>query len=303
MTPVGSMFPLDGETPPTFGLSNFDSRPLFPSHLWVTSAGAQSTWTDIWFTNHILQAVVGAALVIGFWLWMARGLKVVPGRKQYVGEAAYNLVRNGIAREVIGTNFQRYTPYLVALISFIVVNNLFGETFLFMFPTFSKIGFVWALAISTFVLYNAAGIRNQYRKITAARAAANKPAGSPIAHGLLAFGHYFIKMTVPPGVPKPLLILIGPLEFLSNFITRPVTLCLRLFANLLAGHLILGVFILGGTYLMIYSHNTVYHVAGGLSMVIAFAMFALEIFVACLQAYVFTVLTAQYVSSALSEEH
>jgi F-type H+-transporting ATPase subunit a len=267
--------PLEGDAP-VFGLSNFDSRPLFPSQAWSDSGGAQAQWTDIWFTNHIFQAVLGALIVIGFWLWASRGLKVVPTKRQFIAESLYNLVRNGVARETIGHDFHKYVPYLVALFCFILVNNLFGEFALFMFPTFSKIGFVWALAISTWILYNAVGIKK------------NGPLG------------YLKKMTMPAGVPKPLLILIIPLEFLSNFITRPLTLCLRLFANLLAGHLIVGVFVVGGTWLLL-NDNLFYNFAGGVSLIASFAIFALEIFVGCLQAYVFTVLTAQYVSSSLSE--
>jgi F-type H+-transporting ATPase subunit a len=100
-----------------------------------------------------------------------------------------------------------------------------------------------------------------------------------------------------------LLPLIIPLEILSNFIVRPITLGLRLFANLFAGHLVVLVFVLGGTYLMFVSEPIINKIAGGAAMILAFAIFALELLVAVLQAYIFTVLTAQYVSSAIAEEH
>ena len=87
------------------------------------------------------QAVIAAVLVIGFWLWMAHGQKVVPGKKQFLGEQLYNLLRNSIARDILGHEYRKYLPYLIALFTFILVNNLFGQFFLFMFPTFSKIGF------------------------------------------------------------------------------------------------------------------------------------------------------------------
>jgi F-type H+-transporting ATPase subunit a len=281
---------LEGEVP-TFGVSVFESTPLFPSAGWTachpasgeapaSCATFQPAWTDIWFTNHICQAVIAAAVVLLFWLIVSRRLKVVPSKRQYVGEFLYNMLRNGVARDVIGTNYQKYVPWLVALFTFIVVNNFFGEFFLFMFPTFSKVGFAWALAILSWVLYNAVGIKKY------------------------GFGKYLKKMTMPPGVPWPLYILIIPLEFLSNFITRPITLALRLFANLFSGHLLIMIFVAGGTWLLTYTkHNLVYNLAGGLSVLISFAIFALELLVAFLQAYIFTVLTAQYVSSALSEEH
>jgi len=280
---------LEGDAP-IFGVGLFTSRPLFPSEQWTTChpasgeapaqcATATYPWTDIWCTNHILMAIIGAGLVIGFWLFVSSRLTVVPSKRQWIGEYLYNMIRNGVAREVIGEHYPKYVPYLVALFSFIIVNNLFGETFVFMFPTFSKIGFVWALAILTWLLYNAVGIRK---------------------HG---FFRYMKKMILPPGVPVPLWIIIIPLEFLSNILIRPITLAVRLFANLFAGHLLVSIFVVGGTFLLTFPGNAFYNAAGGLSLVVSFGIFALELLVAYLQAYVFTVLTAQYVSSAEAEEH
>ena len=250
------------------GVPSFCSRPLFPE--------LGENWA--WLNNHLVQAVVGAALVIGFWLWMAHRQKVVPGKRQFLGEALYNVLRNGIARDIVGHDYQRFVPYLVALFSFILVNNLFGEFFLFMFPTFSKIGYAWALAILSWLLYNGVGVAKW------------------------GFFGYLKRTTLPPGVPKALWILIIPLEFLSNLVVRPITLALRLFANLFAGHLVVLVFVLGGT-LLLESGQLGLVAAGGASLIFSFAIFGLEIFVGVLQAYIFTVLTAQYVSSAIAEEH
>jgi F-type H+-transporting ATPase subunit a len=273
---IGLLIPLEGETehsswPP--GVDSFASRPLAPGVL------------PDWVNNHLAMAVIGAVLVIGFWLWMARSQKVVPGRRQFLGELVYNLLRNGIARDILGHDYQRFLPYLVALFSFILVNNLFGEFFLFMFPTFSKIGYPYGLAFLTFLLYNAAGIAKY------------------------GFGNYMKRMTLPAGVPWPLWILIIPLEFISNFIARPITLALRLFANLFAGHLVILVFVVGGGMLLTATEGAdgmprwVLNTAGGFSILFSFAIFALELLVGALQAYIFTVLTAQYVSSAIAEEH
>ncbi|MBK9696873.1 MAG: F0F1 ATP synthase subunit A [Propionibacteriaceae bacterium] len=248
------------------GVHSFASRPLWPGVL------------PDWVNNHALQAVIAAALVIGFWLWMARGQQVVPSKKQFLGEQLYNLLRNTIARDILGHDYRKFLPYLVALFSFIFVNNLFGQFFLFMFPTFSKIGYAYGLALLTFILYNAAGI-SKY-----------------------GFGNYLKRMTLPAGVPWPLWFLIIPLEFISNFIARPITLALRLFANLFAGHLVIMVFVVGGGMLL-ESGVLFYMIAGGASIIFSFAIFALELLVGALQAYIFTVLTAQYVSSAIAEEH
>lgn len=273
---VGLLIPLEWDAcigehegsgfPP--GVESFCSRPLFPQ--------LGEDWS--WLNNQLAQAVIGAALVIGFWLWVSRNHEVVPGRRQFIGEYLYNVLRNTIARDILGHDYRRFLPYLVALFSFILVNNLFGEFFLFMFPTFSKIGYPYGLALLSWILYNAAGIAKN------------------------GFFGYLKKSTLPPGVPKFLWVLIIPLEFLSNFIVRPLTLALRLFANLFAGHLVILVFVLGGT-LLLQSGVPFYIAAGGASLVFSFAIFGLEIFVGVLQAYIFTVLTAQYVSSALSDEH
>lgn len=280
MTPQATPFlPLEGNEPPTFGVETFDSRPMFPSEAWLHGDSAHYTWSDIWVTNHIMQAVIAAALVILFWLWMCRNQKIVPGKKQFLGEYLYDVLRNSVARDILGHDYKTYLPYIISIFSFVLVNNLFGQFFLLMFPTFSKIGYAWGLALLTWLLYNGAGIKKW---------------------GL--FG-YLKRMTVPSGVPIALLPIIVPLEILSNFIVRPITLGLRLFGNLFAGHLVILVFVLGGTYLMFVTEPILYKAAGGLALVLSFAIFALELLVSVLQAYIFTVLTTQYVSSAIAEEH
>ncbi|MFV0452867.1 MAG: F0F1 ATP synthase subunit A [Propioniciclava sp.] len=263
----GLILPLEGEAgawPP--GVHSFDSRPLFPGFL------------PDWVNNYVAQALVAALLVILFWLWMARGQKVVPGRKQTIGEMAYDLIRNGIARDIIGHDFHKFVPYLMAIFSFILVNNLFGETFFFMLPTFSDIGFVYGLALLTWALYIGVGIKKW------------------------GFFGYLKQATLPAGVPPFLWILIIPLEFLSNIIVRPITLALRLFANMFAGHLVVLVFVTGG-WILIQTLEPFYVAAGSLSIVFSFAIFALELLVGFIQAYIFTVLTAQYVASSLAEDH
>ena len=269
----GLILPLEGGAWPP-GEHSFASRPLFPGVL------------PDWVNNHVAQAVIGAVLVILFWLWMARGQSVVPGKKQTFGELAYDFVRNGIARDILGPEFRKYLPLLLTLFSFILVNNLFGQFALFMFPTVSKIGFAWGLALVAWLVYNGAGIKK---------------------HGL--FG-YLKHATLPAGVPKLLWPLIIPLEFLSNIIVRPLTLGLRLFANLFAGHLVIVVFVVGGTMLLSTADQMgtafpvpLLNVAGVVSILFSFAIFALELLVGSIQAYIFTVLTAQYVSSAIAEDH
>ena len=119
-------------------------------------------------------------------------------------------------------------------------------------------------------------------------------------HGPLG---YLKHTALPSGVPWFMWPLIIPLEFFSNIIVRPVTLSLRLFANMFAGHLLVLVFVLGGEYLLLHSDSIVNKVAGVVAWIFSMAIFGLEIFVQSLQAFIFTVLTAHYISSAAAEEH
>ena len=142
---IGLIIPMEGgggsedsHWPP--GVHSFDPKPLFPD------AGMD------WLNTYLLQAVVGAIIVIVGWLWLAKDQKVVPGFKQWCGEQLYNMVRNGIGRDALGYEYKRFTPYLLALFSFILVNNLFGQFFLTMFPTFSRVGYAYGLALLTWLL-------------------------------------------------------------------------------------------------------------------------------------------------------
>ena len=128
------------------------------------------------------------------------------------------------------------------------------------------------------MIYNAVGIRK---------------------HG---FGGYFKLQSVPAGVHGPILALLIPLEFLSNILVRPVTLALRLFANMLAGHLLLILFALGGEYLLLHGAAMVKPV-GILAWLLFVVISFLEILIQFLQAYVFVLLNAMYISSAVADEH
>ena len=141
-------------------------------------------------------------------------------------------------------------------------------------PTTSHVGWAYGLALMSWVLYNGVGIAK---------------------HGL--FG-YLKHTTLPSGVPKAMWPIIIPLEFFSNIIVRPVTLSLRLFANMFAGHLLVLVFVLGGDFLLLHTDSIVNKLAGVVAWIFSMAIFGLELFVQSLQAFIFTVLTANYISSA-----
>ena len=252
------------------GVQSFDAagQPVFPG-----VPGLE------WLDKFMLQAIVSVVVIAAFWLIMARKNAMVPGKTQFVGETAYNFLRNSIARDMIGHDFRKYLPLLIALFSFILVNNLFGIFPLTLMPTTAHASWAYGLAALVWVLYNGVGI------------AKHGPWG-------------YLKHTVlPAGVPWYMWPLVIPLEFASNIIVRPATLALRLFANMFAGHLLVLVFVLGGEYLLLHSEPIINKVAGGASLIFSMAIFGLEIFVQSLQAFIFTVLTAVYISSAAAEEH
>lgn len=230
-----------------------------------------------WFNKPMLLAVVATIGVLVYWVLASRHLKLVPGRGQFFAEYVYDFVRN-IGRDMIGPGYGRFTPYLLTLFSFVLVSNWFGETFLFMFPTFSRASYAYAAALLTFAVYVLGGLRT---------------------HGL----SYLKIATVPPGTPAWLFPIIIPLEFLSTFITRPVTLSVRLFANMFAGHMSIMVFVGGGAALLTWAGNAFYNVTGVVALLFGMLMLLLELFIGFLQAYIFTILAAQYIGSSVGQAH
>lgn len=229
-------------------------------------------------TKPMFQLVLGAVIVFVFFYAAARRASLVPGRLQFAGESAYGMVRNSIGRDIIGSHdFAKFVPYLVALFFFILVNNAFASIPLVQFPTFSRASMAYALAGLSWIIYNAVGIKK---------------------HGFLG---YLKLQSVPAGVSPGMYPLLVPLEFFSNILVRPVTLALRLFANMFAGHLLLILFSTGGLFLLEY--GGIGYVAGPVAWLLAIAVSFLELLIQFLQAYVFTLLNAMYISGALADEH
>ena len=252
--------------PPGPASFDFSQQPLF--HL-----GSYAV------TKPVVQLFIAAIIVVGFFYAASRRATLVPGRLQFAGESAYGMVRNSMGRDIIGSHdFRKFTPYLVALFFFILVNNVFSSIPLVQFPTFSRASMAYALAALSWCVYNGVGIHK---------------------HGLIG---YLKLQSVPSGVSPVMYPLLVPLEFFSNILVRPVTLALRLFANMFAGHLLLILFSTGGLFL-ITEVGGIGLVAGPLAWVLALAIVFLEILVQFLQAYVFTLLNAMYISGALADEH
>jgi len=220
-----------------------------------------------------------SALVITVVLFrVSARLKMVPGRTQFAVEGVYSFVRNSLGREIIGSkDFKPFLPLLFSLFIVILVNNLFGVVPFIQFPTFSRLGYAVALTAIVYVTFHAVGIRRK---------------------GLGGW----LKSFVPSGLPGWIIPLMFVLEFATYVIIRPLTLALRIMGNMLAGHLLLLVFTLGGEYLLLHS-STINKVPGVLSFGMTLVMSAFEILVQFLQAYVFVLLTAVYIAGAVADEH
>ena len=232
---------------------------------------------NYWFTKITALVWLSTALIILFFLLSYRKPQLVPTKKQWIAESVYGFVRNNIAIEMIGPAGVKFAPYLTTLFTFILLNNFWGIVPFIQISPNSHIAFPAFLAVISYVMFIYVGCKQQ------------------------GAGHYFKNALFMPGIPKGLYILITPIEFISTFLTRPVTLAVRLFANMFAGHLMLLVFTLGGVA-MLEASNVFVKGLSVASFLMAIVMTFFEFMVIVLQAYVFTMLTAAYIQGAL-EEH
>jgi F-type H+-transporting ATPase subunit a len=219
---------------------------------------------------------ISAALVMGF-LWLAgRKKALVPTGLQNIAEATVDFVRNGIIMQTMGSHGLAWTPFLLTLFLFILVGNVWGIIPVAQMPTNARIAFPALMAIVVYVLYHFMGIKEQ------------------------GLGRYLKNTLFLPGVPMAMHFLLAPIEFITAFITQPLSLAVRLFANMLAGHLLLvsfgvitaGVFTLSATA-----------VIWPFSFALLIGLTAFEILVVFLQAFIFTMLTGVYIAKATSHEH
>jgi len=232
---------------------------------------------NYWFTKITLLVWVAVALIIVYFLVSYRKPQLVPTKKQWLAESLYGFVRNNIATEMIGPRGVAFAPYLTTLFCFILLLNFFSIVPLIQISPNSHIAFPAILAVISYVMFIYVGVKH---------------------HG--GFFKYLKAALIPPA-PWFILPLLIPIEFFSNFLVRPFSLAVRLFANMFAGHMLLLVFTLGG-FAMINSNAWLAPVSA-VSWLMTIALTFLEFLVICLQAYVFTVLTASYVQGALADEH
>ena len=208
----------------------------------------------------------------------SRRRALVPSGVQNVVEAGVLFIEDGVVRNVIGEDGLGYTPFLTSIFFFLLFLNLFEILPFIQFPPASRMAIPLFLALQTWVLFIVIGIST---------------------HGPIK---YFTKTLFPPGVPKAMYVLLAPILLVSDFILRPFTLAVRLFANMMAGHMLLTTFyVLTST--LIASHTAFLKPITVLPFAMAVGVTVFELLVAVLQAYIFTMLTAVYIGESLSHEH
>jgi len=233
-------------------LEQFEVKPIIP----IEVGGI-----DISFTNSSLFMVIAVALSAGFLVIAGGRGAMVPSRLQMVAELTYEFV-GSLIRETLGAEGRRYFPIIFTLFMFVLVGNMLGMV-PYSFTFTSHIIVTFAMASVVFI-----GVT------------------------ILAFvrhGMHFFTFFVPPGSPMWMWPLLIPIEVLS-YLSRPVSLSVRLFANMLAGHTLLKV---------IAGFIVTLGLAGVIPLVVVVALTGLELLIAFLQAYVFTILTCLYIKDAL----
>ena len=232
---------------------------------------------DLAITNSHIAMTLGFVLVVGFQAMVTSGAKVVPGRLQAAGESLFGMIAN-LTDSIIGHEGRKYFPFIFTLFTLILVMNILG-----MFMTFtatSQLAVTVTFAVLTF--------------------------GLVVVVGFVKNGLGFFKLFWPMGAPLALRPVVGLIEFVS-FLLRPVTLALRLFGNMLGGHVALKIFagfvVSLGALAMGGGLNLLAFPVAALSLGMVVALTALEFLVAFLQAFVFAVLACIYLNDVVNLDH
>lgn len=231
---------------------------------------------DLMINRTILIAWLMTAIVMIVFLVGLSNPKVVPGKLQAFLEMIVEFNRT-IAMEIIGPKGAKFVPLLTTFFVSIFALNVAKITPFVLLPPTSRAAWPLFLALISWVVYVGVGIKEQ------------------------GFFGYFGGLAFPPGVPKPLYVILTPIELVSALILRPFTLAVRLFANMVAGH-ILVVITLVTIHIFLPSFPFGWMV-GVAALVASPLVFGFELFIIALQAYIFTMLTAVYISSSMEAHH
>jgi len=245
--------------------------------------GHMVDWPSFALKNSELFGINKVVLIYGFAVLFTLLLFTLGNKKQLVPTGAQNLsemaiefVEDGIVMETMGKDGLPWVPFMMSIFFFVLFTNIFEIIPVIQMPASARIALPMFLALLTWVLFIYAGVRHQ----------------GPIK--------YFKNALFPPGVPVFLYILVTPIEFVSTFLVRPFSLMVRLFANLLAGHILLTTFAVLSAGLVTAKWYAVFLPLPAFAVVF---FTAFEVLVSFLQAYVFTLLAGVYIGSSLHAEH
>ncbi len=222
---------------------------------------------DVSFTNSSLAMTITVFTILTLMFLGIRNLQIIPSKTQTIVESSYEFIANMIG-DNIGQEGMKYFSFIFTLFLFILIGNLLGM-FPYSFTWTSHIIVTFSIA---FFIFLGVTILAIYK------------------HGLIKF----IKFFAPSGVPKPMLLLLVPIEIIS-YLSRPISLSVRLFANMMAGHTLLKV--IGGFVFVLGANSFI--IGGILPLAFLIALTGLEIVIAFLQAYVFAILTCLYINDAI----
>lgn len=238
-------------------------------------------WQDIFpgFNKIALIAVAATLISVTFFLIAARqDYREAPTGTRNLAEISVEFIEENIIMQTMGRDGLGWTPFLLSLFLFIYLCNVPGIIPILQMPATARMAIPIFLAIVVWLVYNGTGIKHQ------------------------GFFKYFKSVLFPPGVPKALYILVTPIEFISTMIVRPFSLAVRLFANMLAGHLLLVIFALLSESLF-QARDKVLIPLGIFPFGMLLFLTGFEVLVGFLQAFIFTILTAVYIAGATHPEH
>jgi F-type H+-transporting ATPase subunit a len=245
-------------------------------------------WKAIAFKGTIFEinktailAFVSTICCVFLFVWCTRKKAIVPGTPQSLAEMGYEFVEQQIAIPTIGEHHgagKKWTPFLAVTFFFIFFLNIWSTFPGIYFPATSRIAIPMMLALITWVVYVAAGFKAQ----------------GPL---------YPIKTCAPSGVPKGILPIVFVIELFSKFIVRPFSLTVRLFANMVAGHVLLSVFAIMTAELLKAESGPIQYLFAPLPFAALVAFTGFELVVALLQAYIFAMLTGVFIGDSITLEH
>lgn len=239
-------------------------------------------WKELFPSFNKISLIAVLAVLISAGLFFLAGRKSdvneAPKGSRNLAEIIVDFIEDGVIMQTMGKEGLAWTPFLLTMFMFIYLCNVPGIIPFFQMPATARMAVPMFLALLVWVVFNATGIKHQ------------------------GVGGYFKSVLFPPGVPKALYILVTPIELISTMLVRPFSLAVRLFANMLAGHILLVTFALLSEALF-QAKDKILIPVGILPFFMLVFLTSFEVLVAFLQAYIFAMLAAVYIGGAAHPEH